>query len=165
VSFGFLLAGFFATTNAGRVAVAREASRPTPTTVGLALAAGAALVAAAVVFADDLLDGLSISPESFRIAAGIVLALTAVRTLVWPDAAAGPFAAVLITPELACLALSFGADEPTGRVFGAAAITVPVLATAATVRVRVPPAVVAQLLAALQVVVAVGLAISGIRDV
>jgi hypothetical protein len=165
VSFGFLLAGFLATTNAGRVALAREHSQPRPATAALALAIGAALVVVATVFADDLLDALSISPESFRIAAGLVLAVTAVRTLLWPDAVSGPFAAVLFTPELACLSLSFAADEPTGRVLGAAAVTVPLLAIAATVRVRVPLSLAAQLLAALQIVVAVALAISGMRDV
>ena len=165
MSFGFLLAGFLATTNAGRVALARDASRPRPRTVALALAAGAALVVVTVVFADDLLDALSISPESFRIAAGIVLAVTAVRTLLWPSAAAGPFTAVLLTPELACLGLSFGADEPLGRALAAAAAAVAIAAIAGAVRVPVPAVLTAQLLAALQIVVAVALAISGMRDV
>jgi hypothetical protein len=165
VSFGFLLAGFFATTNAGRVALAREESEPRLPTVVLALAAGAALVIVATVFADDLLDALSISPESFRIAAGVVLAFTGIRTLVWPNAVGGPFAAVLVTPELVCLAISFGADESTGRTLGAAALTLPVVAAAATVRAPLPPALAAQLLAALQIVVAVALTVSGVRDV
>jgi len=165
VSFGFLLAGFLATTNAGRVGLAREASSPTSATVALALAAGAVLVAVAVVFADDALDALSISPESFRIAAGIVLALTAIRTLVWPHAVSGPFGAVLITPELTCLALSLGADEPTGRTLGAAAVAIAIAGLAASIRLPLPAALGAQLLAALQVVVAVALAISGMRDV
>jgi hypothetical protein len=164
VSFGFLLAGFLATTNTGRVALAREESKPSLPTVGLALACGAVLVVVATVFADDLLDALSISAESFRIAAGLVLAVTGTRTLVWPDAVAGPFAAVLVTPELACVALSFGADEPAGRVLGAAAVTLPIVAIASTTPVRVP-AVVAQLLAALGIVVAVALVVSGMRDV
>ena len=165
MSFGFLLAGFLATTNAGRVALARERTRPDPRTIVVGLAAGAALIVVAVVFSDDLLDALSISPESFRIAAGIVLAVIAVRTLLWPDAVGGPFAAVLITPELACLALSFGADEPTGRVLGAATATLPVVAVAATTRLPLPLALTAQLLAAVQIVVAVALTISGMRDV
>jgi len=123
------------------------------------------LVVVATVFAGDLLEALSISPESFRIAAGLVLAVTGFRTLLWPNAVAGPFAALLVTPELACVALSFGADESIGRVLGAAALTLPILAIAATTRPRVPPAVAAQLLAALQIVVAVALAVSGMRDV
>ena len=134
-------------------------------TVVLALAGGVVLVVVATVFADDLLEALSISPESFRIAAGLVLAVTGIRTLLWPNAVAGPFAAVLITPELACVALSFGADQSTGRALGAAALTLPILAIAATTRARLPPAVGAQLLAALQIVVAVALAVSGMRDV
>jgi small neutral amino acid transporter SnatA (MarC family) len=165
VSFGFLVAGFLATTNAGRVALAREESGPGPGTIALGLAAGAALVVVATVFADDALDALSISPQSFRIAAGVVLAVTAVRTLLWPTASAGPFGAVLITPELTCLALSFGADEPISRTLGAAAVAIAVAAIAATTRVPPSPALTAQLLAALQVVVAVVLAVSGMRDV
>jgi hypothetical protein len=165
VSFGFILAGFIATTNAGRVALAREQSKPSLPTVGLALACGAVLAVVATVFADDLLDALSISPESFRIAAGVVLAVTGIRTLVWPNAVAGPFAAVLVTPELACVALSFGADEPAGRVLGAAALTLPIVAIAATTRVRAWAVLAAQLLAALAIVVAVALAVSGMRDV
>jgi hypothetical protein len=165
VSFGFLVAGFFATTNAGRVALAREETSPRLRTVAAALAAGVALVVVAAVFADDMLEALSISPESFRIAAGLVLAVTGVRTLLWPNAVGGPFAAVLVTPELACVALSFGADESTGRTLGAAAVTLPVLAIAATARTRLPSALAAELLGALQIVVAVALAVSGIRDV
>jgi hypothetical protein len=165
VSFGFLVAAFLATTNAGRVALARGPSRPPSRTLALALLVGFGVVAAAAVFADDLLEALSISPESFRIAAGLVLAAAGVRTIVWPRPAAGPFAAVLVTPELACLVIRFGADEPTGRVLGAAAIALPVVAVAAVMRPREPTAVAAQFLAALQLVVAIALVVSGVRDV
>jgi hypothetical protein len=134
-------------------------------TVVLALAGGVVLVVVATVFAGDLLEALSISPESFRIAAGLVLAVTGIRTLLWPNAVAGPFTAVLVTPELASVALSFGADESTGRALGAAALTLPILAIAATTRAPLPPALAAQLLAALQIVVAVALTVSGVRDV
>ncbi len=177
MSFGFLIAGFLATTNAGRVALARSSEEPARRSVVIALLAGAGLVVVATVFAGDLLDALTISPESFRIAAGVVLVLTGARAIVWPSATSGPFTAILVTPELATLALSFGADEPTGKVLGAAAITLPVLALAAMARLP-PPAtrllpkglpisatLVAQILAALQIVVAVALTISGMRDV
>jgi hypothetical protein len=165
LSFGFLVAGFLATTNAGRVALAREAAQPRARGVAAALLAGFALVAVAAVFSDDLLDALTVSPESFRIAAGIVLGAAGVRTIVWPDPPAAPFAAVLVTPELACLALSLGADEAVGRVLGAAAISLPFVALAAAGRPREPSAVAAQFLAALQLVVAVALVVSGMRDV
>ena len=85
-----------------------------------------------------MLDALAISPESFRIAAGLVLAAAGLRTIVWPRPS-GPFAAILVTPALACLAVSFGADEATGAVLGAAAIALAVAAIAALAAPRIPP--------------------------
>jgi hypothetical protein len=164
VNFGFLVAGFLAATNAGRFALAVEANRPRPRGVALALLAGFGLVALAVVFADDLLDALAVSPESFRIAAGLVLGATGVRVLVWPRFDSGPFFAVLVTPELVCVSISFGADDPTWKVFAAAAIALPFL-IAAAVRPGGPTVLTAQFLAALQLVVAVALIVSGVRDV
>jgi hypothetical protein len=165
LSFGFVVAGLLATTNAGRVALASQAARPGPGMVALALLAGLALISLGAVFADDLLDALTINPESFRIAAGIVLFITGVRPLVWPYMPPGPFAAALLTPELACIAISLGADEGVGRVLGAAAVALPVVAIATLVRQREPAALATQFLAAVQLVVAVALVISGLRDV
>jgi hypothetical protein len=164
VSFAFLVAGFFATTNAGRVALARRDHAPPPRAVAIALLAAFALAAVAAALADDLLDALDISPESFRIASGLVLGTTAARTIVRPGVS-GPFAAVLVTPELTTLAISFGADESTGRVLGAAAIALAFVAVTSAPRDRIPWALVAQFLAALQIVVAVALAVSGVQDV
>ncbi|MGI9557881.1 MAG: hypothetical protein ACR2N5_08065 [Solirubrobacterales bacterium] len=165
MSFGFLIAGFFAVTNAGRVALAREEQKPSSGTIAAALIAGALLAVIATIFATDLLDALTISPESFRIAAGVVLLVTAIRTLFSPRASTGPFAAVLFPPELAAISLSFGADEPTGKVLGAAAITLPFLVVASVTSIRIPPQLLAQILAGLQIVIAIALAISGMRDV
>jgi len=170
VSFGFLLAGFLATTNAGRVALAvvarREGRRPAGARdLAVALAAGAVLIVVAVLLADPLLDWLDISPESWRIAAAIVLGATAVRTIVWPAASSGPFAAVLVTPELAAVSVSFGADESAGKVLAAAALALLPALLAARARRRETSALAAQFLAALQIVIAIALAVSGIRDV
>jgi hypothetical protein len=164
MSFGFMVVAFVATTNAGRVALACRAGRPTPRTLASALMAGFGLVVVGAVFADELLDALDISPESFRIGAGLVLAAAGLRTIVWPQPS-GPFAAILVTPALACLAVSFGADEATGKVLGAAAVALAVVAIAAVARPRVPVGRAAEFLAALQVVVAVALVVSGVRDV
>jgi hypothetical protein len=165
VSFAFLVAGFLATLNAGRVALAAAAARPSARERGVAVAAGAALALAGVLAGDALLDWLDISPESWRIAAAIVLGATAVRTLVWPSASAAPFPVVLVTPELAAVAVSFGADESAGKALAAAAIGL--LPALLAVRARRPEtgALPAQFLAALQIVVAIALAVSGIRDV
>jgi small neutral amino acid transporter SnatA (MarC family) len=162
VSFGLMVAGFLATANAGRVALAAQALRPGRRERVAAPLVGAALVLAGVLCADPLLDALAISPESMRIAAGIVIGVAALRTMVRPDPGVGPFAAVLFTPELAIAALSFGADEPAGRVLLAA---VPALVLV-PLAYRLPQgALAARFLAALAIVVAVALIVAGIRDV
>jgi hypothetical protein len=165
VSFGFMVAGFFATTNAGRVALAREAAHPSTRARLLALGLGCAAVVLAAALAGDALAALDISPESFRIAAGLVLAAAGVVVLVRPRASGAPFAAVLLTPELVCAALSFGADGPTGRVLAAAAPALVVVAIAALADRPHPGPLPARFLAALQIVVAVALAVSGAREV
>jgi hypothetical protein len=165
VSFGFLVATFLATTNAGRVALAAQAARPGRREWALAVLAAAALVVVAVLVADPLLDALSISPPSFRLAAGIVLLAAGLKTLVWPAPAPGPFVAVLVTPELAVAAISFGADEPAGKVLAAAALGLLPVLLAARARRPEASAVAARLLAALQIVAGVALGAGGIRDV
>jgi hypothetical protein len=165
MSFPFLVAGFLATMNAGRVALAAVAARPAPRERAAAVAAGAALAAAGVLAGTALLDWLEISPESWRIAAAIVLGATAVRTIVWPAASGAPFPAVLVTPELAAVAVSFGADESTGKALAAAAIGLLPALLAVRARRAETSALAAQFLAALQIVVAIALAVSGIRDV
>jgi len=164
VSFGFLVAGFLATLNAGRVALAAAARRPAPRAVAIAVGAGAVLAVAGVLAADALLDALAISPESWRIAAAIVLGAMGVRTIIWP-ATSGPFEVVLITPELAAVSVSFGADEAVGKVLAAALIGLLPALLAVRARGRDTSALAAQFLAALQIVVAIALAVSGIRDV
>jgi hypothetical protein len=166
LSFGFLVAGFLATTNAGRVALARAAAGPSVRERLAAVGIGGAVIVLAAAFADDLLDALDVSPESFRIAAGIVLAATAVRDLFWPHVPGdAPFAAVLLTPELVCVAISFGADESFGRTFAAGAIGLSLAAVAVLAGRARPGPLPARLLAALQVVIAVALGVSGVRDV
>jgi hypothetical protein len=160
-----MVAGFLATTNAGRVALAAQACGPGSRGRLAAVLVGCVLITAAALLADALLDALSISPESFRIAAGLVLATTAVRTIIWPQPAPGPLSAVLITPELTSLALTFGADEPTGKVLLAAVPALLLLPLAFRARGSAGGVRAAQFLAALQIVVAVAFGVSGIRDV
>jgi hypothetical protein len=165
VSFAFLVAGFLATTNAGRVALASLECRPGRREWTIALLAGAVLLVGSTLLADPLLDALSISPESWRIAAAIVVGVAGVRTLVWPRATSGPFGAVLVTPGLAVLAISFGADEPLGKALAAGVLGLLPLLLAYRARGEDASALAAQFLAALAVVVAIALAVSGIRDV
>ena len=126
--------------------------------------AGFVVVAAGVLLADELLDRLAISPESFRIAAGLVLAVAGLWALVGAIAVSGPYSAV-VTPELALRAVSAGADEPTGKVLAAAAIAFAVGALASVPVGRRLLAPAARFLSALQVVVGVALVVSGVQDV
>jgi hypothetical protein len=164
MSVGLMLAGFLATASAGRVALASRDGAPSRRALAATLAAGAAVIAVGVVLADPFLDALDISPESFRIAAGLVLAAAGLRTIVRPEPS-GPFAASLVTPELACLAISAGADEGIAAALGAGALALVVVAVTAR---ALPAAVVGRatpFLAALQVVVGVALVVAGVRDV
>jgi small neutral amino acid transporter SnatA (MarC family) len=165
MSFAFMVAAFLGTANAGRVALAVVATRPSPRVFAAALAAAAAVVVAAMVLAGSLLDWLSISPPSFRLAAGIVLLVAGLRTFVWPFETPGPFAAVLITPELVALALSFGADESTGRALAALVPALVAVLPAYRARRRDTGAIAARFLAALTIVAGVTLGVWGIRDV
>ena len=164
MTFGLLVAGFLGTANAGRVALARGEGRPSPREAALLLGAGAVLVVVLAGVADALLDGLDISPESFRIAAGLVLVVAGLYTLARPRSS-GPFAALLGTPELACFAISAGADESLPRVLGAAAIALAVVAAAALAPRPALIARAAPFLSALQVVVGVALVVAGVREV
>lgn len=150
-----------------------------------ALAAGCLLVfalgAVAVAAAPALLDGLDVSPETFRLAAGFVMAVAAGWVLWFPHRAgepelAGLAAAVvpvafplLIGPELFVLTISTGADESAVSVLGALA-----LALTATFALGAVPRSDAQaalwrgasrLAAAVLMVAAVALIVSGIREV
>jgi small neutral amino acid transporter SnatA (MarC family) len=165
MSFAFMVTAFLATANAGRVALAAQASRPVLRELALALGLALAAVAVAALVAGDLLDRLSISPPSFRLAAGIVLLAAGLRRFVWPREGDGPFAAVLITPDIVVLALSFGADEGAGRTIAAVLPALALAAAAYRLRSHTGAAVAARFLAALEIVLGVALGVNGIRDV
>jgi small neutral amino acid transporter SnatA (MarC family) len=164
VTFGLMLAGFLGATNAGRVALGLGAGRADRRTLGVVLAAGAALILAGVLLADPLLDALDITPESFRIAAGIVLAAMGAATLVRPRPG-GPAGALLVTPELACMAIAASADQGIGPALGAAVIALAVVAALALLPRVAPAGRAAPFLAALAVVAGVALIVAGVRDV
>ena len=141
----------------------------------------AAVVYGAAAFgAKQVLDGLDIEPESFRVAAGIVMAAVGVFAI-WrgaPDttgAGVGLQAAVfplalplLVSPAGLVAAVTYGADDGGGKAFGALVLS---LAIAAVLLVSRPrrgmPALdaVARITGALLVVVAAGLVVDGVRAV
>lgn len=151
--------------------------------IRLPIAAGViaiAVYALACWSAPHLLDWLDIAPESFRVAAGIVMATMGVLIIAFgaitTDAdridlrgAAFPVAVPLLAgPAGLMAALSYSADDGFGQAFGAAAIIVVATATLLIARLESARPVlggVARVTGALLVAVAAGLIVSGVRDI
>jgi multiple antibiotic resistance protein len=180
-----LIVAFIVAVNPPAVALALRAALPrerwgwaAPLAVGVALALACYL--AAVLTAGDFMDFLQVAPESFRMAAGLVM-LVAGAYAVWRGrvaAAAGDgrwttgiFPAgipLLAGPAALAAAISYGQDEGAGGTFAAAAIAVGL----AALLTALPPGRwhaaadgLARLLGALLVVVAAGLMVEGERDI
>jgi small neutral amino acid transporter SnatA (MarC family) len=178
MSFGFFLLAFAVALNPPlmRLAAPRRAEVLVLGSL-VALAVGAALAAAA----SGLLDALDISPESLRLAAGLVLSLEGLRVLVLPRPAAeaalpGLGAALvpvafplLLQPGVVMLSLAAGGDGTVGAAVGAlaAALALVVLAAAVPVGPRTVPllAAGARLLGALEIAAGAALAVDAVRDV
>ncbi|MEP6871304.1 MAG: MarC family protein [Anaerolineaceae bacterium] len=146
--------------------------------IGVAIAA--VLYGLAAVGAERVLHGLDIEPESFRLAAGIVMAAVGIF-VIWrgaPDttgddvglqAAVFPLALpLLFSPAGLVAAVTYGADDGGGKAFGALVLA---LAIAAVLLVSQPrrgmPALdaLARITGALLVVIAAGLVVDGVRAV
>ncbi|MGI8926514.1 MAG: MarC family protein [Tepidiformaceae bacterium] len=176
---------FFAAINPASVALAlyawrdwRLQPRLRAVLLGAVVAIGA--LALAAMFSTTLLDALDIEPETFRIAAGIIMVTAGVQA-VWrphrpyapqsPGWQAGffPLALPLLAgPASLAAALSYAADEGEGM---AVAAFVPALVAAAALVAFPPPGArfalqaVAAVAGALLVAVAAGLIVSGVRDI
>ena len=186
-----LLVAFFAAINPAGVAYtfAQAVRRENPGTLvgrdrqlavllGLALAAVAYVILA--VAADSLLDALDIAPESFRVAAGTVMAAVGAFAI-WrvglaqegamPGALAGvfPLALPLLASAAGLMAaVSYAVDEGAGLAISAALPIAAVAALAAyAYRDRWAPAAgaLSRLTGALLIAVAAGLVVEGIRDI
>ncbi len=183
MSFAFYAFAFLAVANPfrWRLSVPEDDGLPRPQAIafglGLLIAAALAITAAA----DSILDRLDISPESWRIATGVVVIGAGLWVMAFPQrrqeaslpgSAAGVvpvFFPVLLSPELFVLLKSTGADEGVGFTLWALAIPVAAVVLLSSLR-RSPTSEtvmtgLSRLLGALAVVVGIALIISGIRDV
>ncbi len=174
---------FVAAVNPARIrpGLPEDGGRARPLPLALGSAAVLAAAAAGVYLAEPLLDALDVSPETFRLAAGLVMAVAAGWVLWFPHrgpepAMAGLGAALvpvafplLVSPEVFVLAISAGADEPAPAVLGALAAALVAVNALGAVPRRGPADTllrgVARLTAALLMVAALALIVSGIRDV
>lgn len=163
----------------GQAEAARDRSRPVALAVIGAISAGV-IYLVLVLAAEDLLEGLDIAPETFRIAAGVVMAVSGVAAILRlglaQDGAAPGYAAALFPLALPLLAsaaglsaaVSYAVDEGEGRTLLASLV---IVAVSAALTVAYRPAwrpaadALARLTGALLVVLAAGLIVEGVRDI
>lgn len=142
------------------------------------LAAAAAVLAAGlalVLAAEPFLDALDITTETWRIAAGIVVGLVGARVVIAPRLSEVPPGSwlvpvafpLLFTPQLAVLAVLFGATQPVPMAWGWLVVAVVAGVAGGVLRCRRPGLwwALARLFGAVLVVVSIGLVVAGIRDV
>lgn len=171
---------FIAASNPAAALVAlahdRRTDRPIPVVAG-ALAALAALVLGAAL-ADPLLEVLDLNLGTFRVGAGVILAVQGLRWLfagaprdaIEPDTdlrLAGFVAfPTLLTPSAAALAVSVGAEDGTVTVLVGAAVAIALGAAGVYGRRRVPTALAnafVRVLGAGTIIVGAGLVVDGLR--
>lgn len=173
-----LLLVFFAAVNPAAIAVSARGLRLTPAQAASAGAIAGLVLVVLAFAADTLLDALDVAPESFRIAAGIVMAVAGVAAVWWGGvraegegwgAALSPLAIpLLLGPAALVAAISYGADEGAGQTLAAA---LPIVAVGAAIAARPPRSgaaplkAAARLTGALLVVLAIGLIVDGVRAV
>ena len=183
MTFALILLTYLGAVNPARLRLAvpedDRLARPMPLALGSALVLGLGAVGIAVSV--DLLDWLQISPETFRIALGLVLVLTGAWWMVFPTPAAEPEMKglgaalvpiafpLLISPALFATVISTGADESAAVTIGSLAISLATLNVLGRVRTtdttRGLLLGVARFLGLVLIVTAVAFIISGIRDV
>jgi small neutral amino acid transporter SnatA (MarC family) len=178
VSFAFLLLALVASTNPCRVRLVLP-ERRAAVALGALIALGSASVVAAVGGA--FLDALDITPETFRLASAVVLALEGTRALVLGRAAPEPELSglgaalvpvafpLLLTPGVVVLALTAGGDDIVGQAVGALAVAFALILLATLLprgaRAGALLAAGGRLLGATEVAAGVALAVDSLHDV
>jgi small neutral amino acid transporter SnatA (MarC family) len=178
VSFAFLLLALVASANPCRIRLVVPERRE-----AVALGALVALATASAIAAvgGSLLDALDITPETFRLAAAVVLALEGARALASarpaPEPELGGLGAALVpvafplllTPGVVMLALAAGGDDIVGEAVGALAIAFALVLLVMLIprgdRSDVLLAAGGRLLGALEIAAGVALAVDSLRDV
>lgn len=178
MSFWFLLLAFAASLNACRVGLAFP-GHPVTLALGSLLALGAGT---ALAFSGrGVLEALEISPESFRLAAALVLTVEGARALLAGQPTTAPAVPglraalvpvafpLLLQPGVVVLALAAGGDDISGLAIGALAVALLLVAGTGLLprgtRAEALLAAGGRLLGALEIAVGVALAVDALRDV
>jgi small neutral amino acid transporter SnatA (MarC family) len=180
MSWWYLLAVAIVAVNAARI----RPALPQEGTRRLVLAAGGTAIvlligASAIAWAEPLLELLAITPETWRIAAGVVALLAGAWVLAFPsrrdeDGLPGRWAALapvafplILSPELAGFLVLFGATEPASRWLPALVLGLATVPAAAAIEVRRRGlwTAASRMGGALLIALAIAQIIEGIRDV
>ncbi len=161
-------------------AVGSPGSRLPRQVLALAWAGAVVALSLAAVLADQILNGLGVEPETFRIAAGVVL-MVAGALSVWTGGTAheGPWEGrgialfplalpVLVSPASLASVISYGADRSLAQVVGATAIALSAAGGMIALRAGRYAAAVdgtARVTGALLVAVGTGLIVQGVRAI
>jgi small neutral amino acid transporter SnatA (MarC family) len=178
VSFAFLLLALVAAANPCRVRLVVPERREA-VALGALIALGAASALAAV--GSSLLDALDITPETFRLAGAVVLALEGAHALLLARPVPEPELAglgaalvpvafpLLLTPGVVMLALTAGGDDLVGEAVGALAVAFALVLLVMLIPrgARSDPLLAAggRLLGALEIAAGIALAIDSLREV
>lgn len=153
-------------------------TRAVPVAVGTAIAA--AMLLAAALLADPLLDALDVELETFRVAAGIVMAGMGVVTVIgrrpldvedpagWSQGIYPLAVPLFAGPAAIVAAVIYSLDEGAGQTLAAAAIALALAAVLTLASGRWPRpflAAAAPLLGALLVLIAAGLIVDGVQAI
>jgi small neutral amino acid transporter SnatA (MarC family) len=165
-------AAFLVAVNPAAIAAYLTRAVPMRAIATTALAAAGAVTVLAGL-SHVVLDGLDVSPPTFRVATGVILAVAAVR---WVAVGASPIttaegtppvAVLLLTPQLVAVAITSGADDGVASTCIAGALAM--LATAVAARWRGEGAVVwslaARLVGMAGVAVALAVVVDGVKTV
>jgi small neutral amino acid transporter SnatA (MarC family) len=131
-----------------------------------------AVVAVLAGCSEPLLDWLDVSPPTFQVAAGAVLAIAAARSVA---VGAGPLGdddlsilTLMLSPQLVAVALTAGTEVGTAMTTIAAVVTLGLSGSAVLWQTRLAPAVwswAARLLGVAGVAVALALVVDGVKTV
>jgi len=165
---------------AAAVAAGQAPTRVGPRTAGVGAAVAVVAYFVAALGTDWLLDAIDIEPETFRVSAGLVMAVGGLFA-VWTGGAGhagewdGRWVAVfplalplLVTPAGLAATLSHSADGDTGKALGAALVAVGIAVAAVALnlgRYRAAADGLARLSGALLVVFAGAMIVDGVRAI
>lgn len=149
--------------------------------MAVAAAIAAVIAVAGAVVSGPVLDALDVTLGTFRVAAAVVLGLAGARWLIagassvaadgpadgWGRVGVPLLIPVLVTPQLAIVSMSVGADEGVGVVAAGATVSLALawLATVVAKHHQVGWVAGVRLVAALAIAVALALAVDGVKTV